>query len=259
MNYTEPNFTYVQIGAHGSFSVYENDSIPYIRDHFSLDWNVIITEPDFTKFQYLQNTFAGISNVRMLNVGIHEDTSAKHYSISFLPVVEEIEAESGLFEEMTYDLYIGPKYEGNFATLPEANSMKAQILEKFYDVPWITQVASYNFSSVLAPSHLNALSELADYVTETENLTTWSSQQLIENMKLSKIDILQLAQSGDDYEILKSFPFESIDIRNLTFKTSHMSSVQSAEINTLLNAKGFNRDDRWILDFSHVGYTKNAD
>lgn len=257
MNYTEENFTYLQIGGHGSFNVFEKDSIPYIKHHFGLNWRVVITEPDFSKFQYLENAFVGAPNTQLLNVGIHSNVNAKHYSIDFLPVVEEIEAESGLFEEMTYDLYIGPKYEGNFSTLPAANEMKVQILQKFYDVPWITQVASYNFTSVLSPNHLSFFSDLADYVIETANVETWTPMQLVQNLKLSKVSILQVVQSGDDYEIVKNLPFDDLEIERLTFKMLHMNASQISEIDALLSSRGFVRDDSWLLDFSHVGYTNS--
>jgi hypothetical protein len=257
VDYTVENFTYLQIGAHGSFNVFEQNSIPYIKYHYGSNWKIVITEPANDKFNYLSNSFLGFPNTQLLNIGIHSVTSAKHYSIDFLPVVEEIEAESGIFEEMTYDLYIGPKYEGNFSTLPAANEMKAQILEKFYAIPWITQVGSYNFSSILSPNHLTALPELADYVIETADLVTWTPLELMQNLKIRSIDILQISQSGDDYEIVKSLPFEDLELKHLTFKTLHMSTSQILEIDTLLNSKGFVRDDSWLLDFSHVGYTQS--
>lgn len=252
MDYTREGFTYVQIGAHGTYSAHNPELNPDIRAHYNTNWKIVVTEPDVSKLEYLRNTMAGMPEVTLLNVGIHSDTTATHYSVDFTPVIEEIGA-------MTYDLRIGPRYVGNFSSFSELSTERDSILQKFHDVPWITQVASYNYSSVLSPNHLLLFETLADYLVETTPLVTWTPSQLFTNLKISNIDILQICQSGDAYDIIKHFPFTVVNVDHLGFKTSvHMSFAQIAEIDELLRFNGFTRDDSWIVDHAHIGYTKNV-
>lgn len=252
--HSESGFVYLQIGAHGSFSAYDND-ISY-KPMFGDGWKIYITEPDPEKFRYLEMHYNGYTEKTFLNIGICSNTATKHHSVDFISTIEEIEAESGIFEEMTYDLFIGPNFEGNFSTLPEAHSHRANFQQVIDANPWLTRVSSYNFSSLLSSRHLEILPALANYTRETVPLVTKTPIELISQLSLSKIDLLHIAQSGDDYDIVKNFPFETIQPRFLAFKILHMSNAQLTEIENLLISTGYVRDDTWLLDSMHVGYTK---
>ena len=249
IDYRKEDFVYLQIGAHGSFNVFDADPIPAVRDGYGENWRVFVTEPDYTKYLQIKNRFAGWNEMHFHNVGINSNVNAKHYSIDNRVNIEEENTVS-------YDLFIGPKHEGHFTTLPELFVTRDAIMKKFEDVFWITQIASYNWNSVLSPNHTSSFSNLADYVVETPNLTTWTTGQLVNNLSLTHIDMLQICQSGDDYDIVMNFPFSTISPRYLSFKILHMTSAQYSEVDSYLKSVGYTRDDSWQIDLTHIGYTK---
>jgi hypothetical protein len=250
MNYRKENFVYVQFGCHGSFNVYDNDPIPYMSpNHYGENWKVFITEADPSKYEQINRRYGNFPNVFVYNLGIYSD-DVPFYALNFEPKVEEVHT----LEKTVYQMFIGPHLVSEHNSLEEASNARDQKLQQIKDVSWISQVSSYNVDSILSPNHLSFMPDLANYLSPSPGVKTVTPTKFLTDAGINSIDILFLAQSGCDYNVLSCFPFENVNVQHLAFKSLHVQQMASLE--SSLQNKGFTREDFWLLDLSHQGYKK---
>jgi hypothetical protein len=250
MNHRKENFVYVQFGCHGSFNVYDNDPIPYMNaNYYGENWKVFITEADPIKYEQVKRRYGNFPNVFVYNLGIYSE-DVPFYSLNFEPKIEEVHT----LEKTVYQLFIGPHLVSEYDSLSEASTVRDQKLEAVREISWISQVSSYSVDSILSSHHLNFLPDLANYLSPTLGVKTVTPTKFLVDAGISSIDILFLAQSGCDSEVLSCFPFDTVDVKHLAFKSLHIP--QLSVTNALLQSKGFVQENSWLLDFSHLGYKK---
>ena len=127
----------------------------------------------------------------------------------------------------------------NSAIANESGRLKFYRLQasEGHDLPeWYDQLGSFKKDVVLR--HKNWFPSFDDlFIEDTVNAITFP--ELLKKHKVETLNLIHIDTEGYDYEIIKTIPFDDIEIDLVMFEHRHLPAREYRQAVKLLNSKGF--------------------
>ncbi len=101
---------------------------------------------------------------------------------------------------------------------------------------WTEQLASFKKEHLL--KHESKAPGLTQHI-QNQTIQTISFNDLLDQFKLDRIDVLQIDAEGMDVQLLYWFPFDRIKPSVLHYETAHMSTIEHREVKNRLKSFGY--------------------
>ena len=199
----EKDFFVVQIGANDG---YIND--PIVKLIRKGNWKGVLLEPQQLVFnQYLQPLYSHYSGIHLVNAAISATLETRElYTISF-------SAE---------------RWATGLASFVKS-SIEGKINDGYVD----SCIKKYE---EIAP-------EKKENYIQTQNVQCITFENIIDQFKVTKIDLLQIDTEGFDFEVIKMFPFQIMKPKIISFESDRLSTSDFNDCKIFLVRQGYNVSD----------------
>ncbi len=199
----EKDFFVVQIGANDG---YIND--PIVKLIRKGNWRGVLLEPQKLVFsQYLQPLYSHYTGIHLVNAAIGSTKEVRElFTISF-------SAE---------------RWATGLASFVKS-SLEGKINDGYVD-------SCVKKFEEIAPANKE------DYI-QTQTVECITFESIIDQFKVTKIDLLQIDTEGFDFEVIKMFPFEIMKPKIISFESERLSSNDFNDCKIFLVKQGYNVSD----------------